>query len=74
MASENIESVLIKYMDEHGYDGLYLDDDCGCLKDDLAPCGSLGLGCSFGWKHPARKTDANRFGHAWIVNGRKGKR
>jgi len=33
----------------HGYDGLYADD-CGCLIDDLAPCGEGTGSCCPGYK------------------------
>jgi len=27
-------------LQEHQFDGLYVPGECGCLKEDLAPCGS----------------------------------
>jgi hypothetical protein len=32
------------YLEANGYDGLYyIEDECGCYKDDLAPC--AGMNC-----------------------------
>lgn len=35
-----------------GYDGLYSESECGCLLDDLAPCGEPWAGCRAGYKQP----------------------
>jgi hypothetical protein len=37
------------YLEENGFDGLYAEDECGCKKDDLAPCGELGESCNAGY-------------------------
>lgn len=34
------------YLKDHGYDGLY-SDECGCLADDLAPCGNMSMSYCF---------------------------
>jgi hypothetical protein len=41
--------IVLEYLDAHGYDGLY-DDDCGCIKDDLAPCGEISTDCLPGYR------------------------
>ena len=33
-----------------GFDGLYLDGECGCLVDDLAPCGEVSSDCTAGYR------------------------
>lgn len=34
-----------------GFDGLcHLDDECGCLVDDLAPCGNISEHCVLGYR------------------------
>lgn len=40
------------WLREHGYDGLYREE-CGCLLDDLIPCGGEGIDdCMAGYRHP----------------------
>lgn len=41
------------YLKEHNYDGLYNEGTCGCLLDDLAPCGCDGIvDCLAGVRKP----------------------
>lgn len=44
------------YLGYHGYDGLCnvdcLNDECGCLIEDLAPCGADFSRCKPGYKVP----------------------
>ena len=47
-----IKEIVRTYLDEHGYDGLYLEDTCACLKDDLMPCDEPGSECEPGYKMP----------------------
>ncbi len=36
----NIKEIVIKYLRDNGYDGMYCPDEpCGCELSDLAPCG-----------------------------------
>ena len=37
------------YLEANGFDGLYSPAECGCLKDDLAPCGSDFAMCEPGY-------------------------
>jgi hypothetical protein len=39
------KEIIIKYLKDNGYDGLY-DDDCGCGIDDLMPCGNSPYYCN----------------------------
>ncbi len=35
----NVREITVKYLKEHGFDGLYNHDGgCGCILADLAPC------------------------------------
>ncbi len=44
-----------KYIMENGFDGLFNSDaECGCLLDDLAPCGEMGQECQPGYKTKCR--------------------
>jgi hypothetical protein len=38
------------WLTEHGYDGLYCSPTCGCLRNDLAPCGEVSESCRPGVK------------------------
>lgn len=49
----NVEKIVIKYLKEHGYDGLVSwDGDCGCEISDLAPCCEPISNCSPAYKIP----------------------
>ena len=42
----NVHSIIAWYLDFFGFDGLFnSEDDCGCLQDDLCPCGEFGDCC-----------------------------
>ena len=62
-------------LEQSGFDGLYVPGECGCLKEDLAPCGSCEAddagwinGCEPGYRHedprPGRKGD-------WTISSSK---
>jgi hypothetical protein len=38
------------WIKKHGYDGLYADE-CGCLADDLCPCGDGPIECRLGYNY-----------------------
>lgn len=38
----NVKEIVIKYLNEHKYDGLY-SEDCGCTIENLFPCGGYGM-------------------------------
>ena len=40
MKAMTVLEIVKLYLEANGYDGLY-DDDCGCGKDDLAPCAGI---------------------------------
>ena len=46
----NVREIVINWLQEHGYDGLYCED-CGCGVDDLAPCAELPMfDCNAGYR------------------------
>lgn len=49
--------IVIAYLDENHYQGLY-KDECGCFLYDLAPCGAIGLGCIPGYRNKHSVTGA----------------
>lgn len=44
--------IIREYLISHGYDGLYHcnGDGCGCLLDDLVPCGEIYGDCIAGYR------------------------
>jgi len=45
----NVKEIIIEYLKDNGYDGLYCDD-CGCIIDDLIPCDNDCSHCVPGYK------------------------
>lgn len=43
------KQIIKEYLEEHGYDGLWDGDECGCPVDDLMPCESCPDMCEAGW-------------------------
>ena len=48
----NTQQIIQDYLVTYGYDGLYHDNECGCLLHDLAPCGCIPSTCKPGHKLP----------------------
>ncbi len=51
------KEIIEKYLKDNGFDGLYNEDmECGCLLDDLCPCGEgIGSECKAGYKLPGNE-------------------
>lgn len=49
MNNPTVQEIITIHLKQNGYDGL-CNDDCGCLIDDLAPCGNISLNCKAGYK------------------------
>lgn len=46
MSSETVKSIVIKYLADGHYDGLFNEDvGCACKVDNLMPCSDVGDGC-----------------------------
>ena len=46
-----VKEIIKEYLEKNGYDGLWNGNaPCGCLKDDLNPCGEPFDECSPGYK------------------------
>lgn len=42
----DVKSIVVEYLKVHKYDGLCCPDvPCGCLLEDLAPCGEMSEKC-----------------------------
>lgn len=50
----NVREIVIAYLKQNGYSGLYLSEDygdgCGCPIGDLAPCGESAFDCRPGYR------------------------
>jgi hypothetical protein len=51
MKAVTVNDIVVKYLTDNGYDGLY-NDDCGCVITDLCPCFELSPDCHAGHKIP----------------------
>ena len=50
----NVKEIVVKYLKENGYEGLFEPGECACLVDDLMPCeASSLLYCLPGILYPA---------------------
>lgn len=53
----NVKEIVSSWLKAHGYDGLCNTDiECGCLADDLAPCGEIHEGCQAGHRKDVDKS------------------
>ena len=57
-----VKEIIEKFLDEHGYDGLYNENgECACKRDDLMPCrhycGDGQESCCVGYLQPITDTD-----------------
>lgn len=53
----NIEEMVAESLKLHGYDGLFSEEECACLLDDLMPCEQPSEWCQAGY----RKECDNKF-------------
>ncbi len=44
-----VKEIIKQYLETNGFDGL-CNDDCGCSKDDLFPCGNIQEDCNPAFK------------------------
>lgn len=49
--SMDVKSIVAKYLNDNGYDGLVVaDNGCGCQLSDLAPCDEFSMDCQAAYK------------------------
>ena len=58
----NLKGIVREYLEKNGFDGLFNEDACGCLKDDLFPCENPEEDCIPGYRHPCTCGD-----HDWHI-------
>jgi len=62
-----VKDIVADWLKRHGYDGLTDGGgQCGCLVDDLMPCGEMGRHCVAGYKGPPSEEWAAE-GAEWCV-------
>ena len=55
-----VKSILIEYLRNHGYDGLYNAwSECGCDLEDFIPCGEIYECCRAGYRGPCTCGDCD---------------
>lgn len=66
-----VVEIITKYLREHGFDGLYHDNDCGCsLSKGIIPCCGDFSCCRAGYRIPT-PPDHDLFGEAEFIIGPK---
>ncbi len=54
MSKQNptVKEIVMAYLLEHGFDGMYREEECACRLTDLFPCGEPGDDCEAGYAGP----------------------
>lgn len=47
---KTVGEIIEEYLEENGFDGLYVPGECACLKDDLFPCSETPVDCKPGYR------------------------
>ena len=64
MLCHSLSELAAQWLKDYGYDGLCnLDAECGCLNDDLMPCGEPSANCC----QPGYKGPPNPDGGDWAI-------
>lgn len=68
----DVQEILEQWLKEHGYDGLVNPDEtCGCVLDDLCPCGTPSLSeCVAGYKITRDDPEWEEYGNnfsEWVM-------
>ncbi len=53
MNNKTVEEIIKEYLTKNEFHGLYNSDvDCACKRNDIAPCGGIGMHCRAGYLQP----------------------
>jgi hypothetical protein len=50
----NLHGIAKMYLEDRLFDGLYNTNECGCVVDDLMPCGEPSPHCHPGYNNPKK--------------------
>lgn len=56
-----VKQIVEKYLRDNGYDGL-VGNQCGCLLEDLEPCGEMSSDCQAAYRHNCRPNECKEVG------------
>jgi hypothetical protein len=57
----NVREIVMDWLKEHGFDGLFNSDgECGCKRDDLCHCDEPSIYCKAGYLHPCGCDRSNK--------------
>ena len=62
-----VRVIVASWLEVHGFDGLFNEDECACDLSELMPCGSNPDGCTAGYKAACTCGD----GHQYHINKTK---
>ena len=51
-ANMTVKDIVKKHLEDNGYDGLFLEESCGCILSDFMPCDNPSQECVPGYKVP----------------------
>ncbi len=66
----NVKGIVVAYLKENGFDGLFVCSECACLLDDLVPCCGSMADCQPGYKRAPRPNEEHLVsgGENWVVS------
>ena len=53
----DVQEIVGLWLKDHGYGGLFDQDDCGCTLEELASCGDMRMECEAGYKRLCKPED-----------------
>lgn len=53
-----VVEIVAEWLNTNGYDGLFREEQCACLKENLAPCDEIENDCRAGYKHACNSSDS----------------